>query len=140
MPTVLFASLSWDNKYKIQMSPYKNKMVNDAGAVYPDLSAYAALRTTHWSGSHVDGYNFGTDAAQFHAALSLADVTTSTRARTISLDLDLANARARALAPSPALAFLRSRSRSPSAAGHRQELLVISLMSAECLPMHAGDH
>ena len=75
VPTALFASLDWNGNYGIQMTPYKNKLVMDAGATYPDLSAYDAFRTTHWTGAYVSGYTFPpANASQFHAALALAAV------------------------------------------------------------------
>ena len=75
VPTVLFASLSWNGDFSIQMTPYKNRLVNDAGAVYPDLNAFDAFKTTHWTGAYVSGFQFpAANASAFHAALATADV------------------------------------------------------------------
>jgi iron complex transport system substrate-binding protein len=75
VPTVLFTSLDWNSKFSIQMTPYKNKLAMDAGATYPDLSAFDAFKSTHWTGAYVDGFKFdAANAADFLAALKLADV------------------------------------------------------------------
>jgi hypothetical protein len=59
VPTAVFASYSsWSNTYLIEMVPYKNKFVMDAGATYPDLSAFAEFEEMHWSGLYTSGYSF----------------------------------------------------------------------------------
>ena len=75
VPKVLFASQDWQGDYSIQMPPYKDQFVHDAGAVYPDLSAFGAFQQMHWTGSQTSGFKFpAANVSQFHAALQLADV------------------------------------------------------------------
>ena len=57
------------------MPPYKDRFVTDAGAIYPDLSAFEAFKTMHWTGSQVSGFQFpAANKSHFHNALRLADV------------------------------------------------------------------
>ncbi len=75
VPKVLFVSKDWNGDFTINMAPYWNSMLYDAGGDYPNLDAYAALKTTHFTGSHVSGFKFpSAQNATFHAALALADV------------------------------------------------------------------
>ena len=75
VPKVLFTSLGWDGQFSIQMPPYKDKFVKDAGAVYPDLTAFEAFKQMHWTGTQVSGFKFpAVNVTDFHAALQLADV------------------------------------------------------------------
>ena len=78
--TVLFASFQagWNgapDKYKLNLPPFKTNFIQSSGAYVPDLSAFAAYQTMHWSGSYVDGYTFSlAQIDDFHAALRTADV------------------------------------------------------------------
>jgi hypothetical protein len=71
VPRVLFASLHWSGDFSIQMTPYKNKLVMDAGATYPDLSAYESFRQQHWTGAYTSGFQFpAANASSFHVRAS----------------------------------------------------------------------
>mmetsp|Transcript_10884 Transcript_10884/g.36006 ORF Transcript_10884/g.36006 Transcript_10884/m.36006 type:complete len:985 (+) Transcript_10884:80-3034(+) len=76
VPKVLFTSYSsYYGAFSVQSPPYKSRFVQDAGGVYPDLSAFDAFKEMHWTGTQVSAFRFpGTNLSQFHAALQLADV------------------------------------------------------------------
>lgn len=69
VPKVLFTSYSsYYGAFSVQSPPYKSRFVQDAGGVYPDLSAFDAFKEMHWTGTQVSAFRFpGTNLSQFHA-------------------------------------------------------------------------
>ena len=76
VPRLLFSSWSsWEQKYSIQMPPFKNQFAYDAGGVYPDLTEFAPFEVMHHSGAYSAGFKFPPEnISRFHDALRLADV------------------------------------------------------------------
>jgi len=75
VPMALFASKDYYGQYSIQMTPYKNKAVMDAGATYPNLAPFKDYESMHWSGAYTQGFKFPAENASiFHEVLALADV------------------------------------------------------------------
>ena len=76
VPTVLFAQYSsWYSNYQIAMTPYKNRIVHDAGATYPDMTPFSAFQVQHATAGYTSGFTFpSANRSQFLAALSLADI------------------------------------------------------------------
>ena len=77
LPKVLFASYRW-GKHSLHVPPYKGQFVHDAGAAFPDLSAFDRYKKMHWTKTQVSSFEFTNatvhDLTEFHAALQLADI------------------------------------------------------------------
>jgi iron complex transport system substrate-binding protein len=74
VPVGVWASGLYYGSYTVKMVHYQDKFMNDAGATYPDFSAFDAFKSTHWSGSHTEGFKFpAANVSLFHAALAMAD-------------------------------------------------------------------
>jgi len=74
-PTVAFASVDWNNQFKINTVPKTLALIRHAGATFPDMSAYDSRLVMHYTGAYAEGYKWAeADAAEFREALAKFDV------------------------------------------------------------------
>jgi iron complex transport system substrate-binding protein len=74
-PKVAILSKDYLGDYKINTVPKAMALLRHAGAVFPDLSAYADRLVMHYSGDYEEGYRFNASTiAEFHEALAMFDV------------------------------------------------------------------
>lgn len=74
-PKAAFVSKDYTGNLKINTVPKAMALLRHAGAVFPDMSAYASRRVMHFSGDYEEGYRFDASAVdEFHEVLAMFDV------------------------------------------------------------------